>query len=72
MNLEEFATLAGVSITECDRSWGGRVAYTLKDHQNTTYCGFRSKDAAYKGWLIETFDKGIALAVLKLLKQSNA
>lgn len=72
MNLEQFATLAGVEIEDCDPEWGGRVAYKLADHPNSTYCGYRTKEAAYKSWLEGTFGKRTAKAVVKLLKSSNA
>ena len=71
MNLEQFATLAGVEIEDCDPEWGGRVAYKLADHPNSTYCGYRTKEAAYKSWLEGTFGKRTAKAVVKLLKSSN-
>ena len=71
MNLEQFATEAGVKITSCDKEWGGTVAYTEKDHPKTTVCGFRTKDQAYVHWLISTFGPSTARAVRKLLARST-
>ena len=71
MNLEQFAILAGLSIIECEPDWGGRIGYKLKDQPNMTVCGYKTKEAAYKGWLIDTFGSRTAKAVIELLKASK-
>lgn len=71
MNITEFATLAGVVIVKCDKSFGGRVGYVLKSNPNVTYCGYSSKSDAYSGWLTDTFDKTIAAAITELLLRSQ-
>jgi hypothetical protein len=70
VNLEQFAKSAGVELTDCAPEWGGRIGYKTKDTPNCTTCGFRTADAAYKGWLEDTFGKHTAKAVIKLLKPS--
>lgn len=67
MKLEQFAKEAGVTIVDCGPGWGGRVGYKMKDHPNSTYCGFRSAQSAYKHWLKGTFGEHTAKAVMKLL-----
>lgn len=69
MTLEEFAKQAGVVLVDCGPNWGGRIGYKCPADSNCTFCGFRSKGAAYKGWLVGTFGDGPAKAVLKLLKE---
>ncbi len=68
MNLEEFAKKAGVIITECDKSWGGTVAYKLNDHPNCTYAGFKTVERAYKHWIENSFGKTASKAILSLLE----
>ena len=72
MNLEQFAKEAGVTLIECGPEWGGRIGYKEKDYPNSSVCGFRTENAAYKHWLENTFDKNTAKAVTKLLKTSNS
>ena len=71
MNLEQFAKKAGVSIVECEPSWGGTIAFTEKDSPNTTYCGYKTKEAAYKSWLTGKFGKSTGKAVLALLTKTE-
>ena len=68
MNLEEFVIEAGIIIENCGSGWGGRVGYTTKDRPNSCTCGFRTKNAAYKGFLKDTFGENASKAILKLLK----
>lgn len=72
MNLKQFAGEAGVEIVECGPGWGGRYGYTTKDMPNSTVCGFRTKDAAYKAWLEDTFGELAAKAVARLLTLDDA
>lgn len=72
MNLKQFATKAGVSIVECDPSYGGRFGFRCVDAPNATWCGYKSEAAAYKGWLIGTFGEQTSKAVAALLKQTEA
>jgi hypothetical protein len=67
--LKQFAEASGVIVGRCDRVWGGTWEYTLKDHPNTHYCGYRTESALYKAWAIETFGKGPYEAIIKLLKK---
>ena len=69
MTLEEFAKTAGVSIVSCDPSYGGKFAYKTKDNPNSTICGYRTKESAYKGWLKDTFGIRSSKAVMRLIKQ---
>lgn len=71
MTLEEFAKLGGVQILRCGKEWGGTWAYTETDHPNSTYCGYRTEQAAYKAWLNGSFGPTLAKAVLKLLKEQG-
>lgn len=48
IDLEELAKECGVEVSECDREWGGRYAYS--DQPNVRYCGYRTRKAALKGW----------------------
>ena len=68
MNLQEFATEAGVEITTCDKDWGGTIAYTEKDQPNSFVCGFMTENSAYKHWFVSEFGESHAKAILKLLK----
>jgi hypothetical protein len=70
MNIEQFATKAGLTLTTCGKEWGGTIAYQLKDHPNTTYCGFKTKQTAYKHWLKNTFGESAGKAVMSLLDES--
>jgi hypothetical protein len=67
MTLEEFANLAGIELVECDPEWGGKFAYITKDYPNCMISGFRTKRAAYKAWLQDTYGKYAAVAIVKLL-----
>ena len=71
MTLEEFAKAAGVKLVDCGEGWGGRIGYQTADHPNCTTCGYRTNQAAYKGWLKDTFGNRTAKAVTKLLKEKN-
>jgi len=68
MNLQQFATEAGVEITTCDPDWGGTIAYMEKDYPDTRVCGFRTENSAYKHWFVSEFGESHAKAILKLLK----
>lgn len=68
MTLEDFAKDAGVTLFRCDPEWGGTWGYKSEDYPNTSYCGFRSANAAYKGWAEGTFGKRSTKALLKLFK----
>jgi len=70
MTLEQFAKSAGVVLTDCDNSWGGKIAFYEKDQPNSLMCGFRSNSAAYKRWLSDTFGLSTGKAVMKLLRAS--
>ena len=70
MNLEQFAKKAGVTIVECDPSWGGTIAFIEKDSP-TTRRGYKTKEAAYKGWLTGKFGRSTGSAVLALLKKTE-
>ena len=71
MNLEQFAKSAGVTLVVCDKDWGGKVAYKMKDSPNCMVAGFRTEQAAYKHWLKSTFGEHAAKAVTKLLKPAR-
>jgi hypothetical protein len=68
MTLEEFATMAGVEIVECDaETWGGPFGYTTKNNPNCIVCGHESKMAAYRSWLVRLVGEAASQAFLKLL-----
>lgn len=67
VTLESFAQDAGVTLIECDSSWGGRIGYKEADHPNMSTCGFRTPNSAYKHWLEGTFGQKTGKAVLKLI-----
>ena len=71
MTLEEFATVAGVKVVDCDPSWGGTYAYTTDDNPQTTVCGFRTERAALRRWADDSFGAGAGRAVMALLKASR-
>lgn len=71
MTLEQFAKDAGVIIGRCDKSWGGTWSYSCLDARNCSFCGFRSEQEAYKGWLKDTFGEITSKAILKLMKKTN-
>jgi hypothetical protein len=71
MTLEEFAKAAGVSIAPCHPEWGGKIAYTEKDHPHSRVCGFRTEAAAYKHWAETTFGPRTYKALKKLLEPSK-
>lgn len=72
MNLEQFAKTAGVTLIECWPEWGGRLGYKEADHPNSSVCGFKTADSAYKHWMESNFGKRTAKAVAKLLTPSNS
>lgn len=71
MTLEEFAIESGVTIIECDPSWGGPVGYVEDDYPNSSVNGFRTQAAAYREWLNSTFGERTFKALVKLLKQTQ-
>jgi hypothetical protein len=71
MNLEQFAKKAGVTLTECDSSWGGTIGYKDADYPNSMVCGFRTSAAAYKHWLEGKFGKKATKVVLGLLSKTT-
>lgn len=71
MTLEQFAKAAGVSLVECDGNWGGHIGWRAVDHPNSTYCGYKTEQAAYKSWLESSFGKQTAKAVIKLLQKTE-
>lgn len=71
MTIEEFAKSCGVTISYCDKEYGGEFAYQLKDHPNCMYCGYKSAASAYKNWLVDTFGNITAKGLIKLLKDSE-
>lgn len=71
MTLEEFAKKAGVTLIECSPDWGGRVGYKTKDSPNSSVCGYRTAQSAYRGWLKGEFGEQASKAILKLLKATQ-
>jgi hypothetical protein len=71
MTLEEFVKLGGCQAQRCEKEWGGTWAYTTKDYPNSTQCGYRTEQAAYKAWLDDSFGPVLAKAVLKLLRSAT-
>lgn len=71
MTLAEFAQSAGVRVERCDKSWGGTWAYRMADAPNAAYCGYRSAQACYRGWLDGTFGKITAKAIMDLLRRAK-
>lgn len=69
MNLRTFARLAGVRVIICGGGWGGRYGYIQLDNPNCHYCGFKSANAAYEGWLKDTYPEKLYEAMLKLLEK---
>ena len=68
MNLEQFARDAGVEVIECGPGWNGKFGYRTKDAPNASFCGYRTHNAAYEGWLKDTFGPHTAIALKKLFK----
>ena len=72
MTLIEFAKLPGCIVDDrAGKGWGGAWQYSTVDHPDCYFCGFKTEDAAYRGWLFGTFGETTAKAVLKLLKQTE-
>ena len=75
MTPKEFAIDCGCVVWQMTpeeaHGWGGRWAYRPKDSPNCSWCGFRTEDAAYKGFLVETFGGQPSKALLKLLKKTE-
>lgn len=71
MTLEDFAKQAGCVVTLLDdpKGWGGKYQYHSVDHPNCHFCGFRTAEAAYKGFVIDTFGETASKAIFKLLKK---
>lgn len=67
MNLKDFAKLSGVVVRRCSNEGGGTWAYTENGHPNSSICGYRTEQALYKGWAVDTFGKLPAKALFKLL-----
>lgn len=70
MTLEQFAEKAGVTIINSPIGYGGPYGYIEYGRPNSSTHGFKTKDAAYKAWLLETFGKRVAKTVFKLLEES--
>jgi hypothetical protein len=70
MTLEEFAKKAGVRVV-LSMYEDGCFDYQVADSPNTTIGWFRTKDKAYRFWLIETFGKRTAAVIRKLLKEEE-
>ena len=67
--IKDFAINAGVTVGRCDKEWGGTWSYSCLDSPDCSFCGFRSEQAAYKGWLKDSFGEHTSKAILKLLKE---
>ena len=67
MTLEQFAKKAGVSLLKDGKGF----AYTQADCPHSTVVGFWTPNAAYKGWLSNTFGNRTSKAILSLLKASE-
>ena len=68
MTLKQFSTMAGCIVVECGPGWGGRYGYTTEDAPNCTTCGFKTKQAAREGFMLDTFGEVAGAAVLALLE----
>lgn len=71
MTLEQFAKKAGVKLITCGSEWGGTIGYQTVDFPNSSVCGFRTENAAYKHWLQSMFGNKAGKAVISLLKESE-
>ena len=74
MTLEKFATYAGcvVQLNVSPEGWGGKWQYFTKEHPNCYFNGFKTKQAAYIGWLRDTFGPTTSRAVLAILKERES
>ena len=70
MTLEEFAKKAGVKVV-LSMYEDGCFDYQEADSPNTTIGWFRTKNEAYRFWLLGTFGKRTAAAIRKLLKEEG-
>ena len=69
MTNEEFAVKCGIRIVECR---DGTIGYQYGDSPNVTYTGFKSAEAAYKGFIMNQFHcTSVGQAVMDLLKASR-
>ena len=71
MTLEEFAKDAGVVTFDCGEGWGGKWGYYMTEFPNVHFCGYRTEQSTYKGWLQEQFGDTLSKSVLKLLKKAS-
>jgi hypothetical protein len=75
MTPKEFAMNCGCVVfqmtPEQSQGYGGRWAYRSLDKPNCSWCGFRTEEAAYKGFLEGTFGAHATKALLKLLKKTE-
>lgn len=68
MVIEKFAITCGVTIVECGEGWGGKIGYKQVDYPNSSVCGFKTKEAAYKHWLKNKFGEQTSKEIVKLLR----
>lgn len=71
MTIEEFAKKCGCVVVEVGPGWGGKFGWHDKDDPDCTICGYRTADAAYRGFMKETFGKTAGSAVARLIKDLN-
>jgi hypothetical protein len=72
MTLKEFAELSGVILSRCSEDWGGTWEYGQVDHPTFSVAGYKTEEAAYRGWAENTFGETAANALLKLLTPTGA
>jgi hypothetical protein len=64
LNIEEMADACGIKFIRCDVNWGGTWGYT-QDGSNSSFCGFKTKKAALKGWFEDEFDSKLGKYLLE-------
>lgn len=73
MTPKEFAIKAGCIVSEMEdpKNWGGKWQYQSADSLNCFWCGFKTEDAAYRGFLKDTFGEQASKALIALLKKTE-
>ena len=71
MTLEQFCKKAGcvVSLREDWEGYEGKWMYYNAECPRVRFCGYKTKQAAYKGFLEGAYGKTAAKAIVMLLKK---
>jgi len=73
IELKDLFDKSGAVLIRCGKEWGGTYGYKHKADSNSSVCGYRTENAAIKGWFESAFgeNKEMYKMIKYLISRAN-